>query len=227
MPKKISNEIKLQAQELRTQGKSYEEISKALDVSLSWCWHNLKSVRAIEKEVIDELEKKSRTQKGVSKGEIARAIDQDQKPEQLHKDVKKVAQRIKKRSKENIIRPNWMVPQFSVFMTEQVIQEAMAIEQRTHEYAYELHMLLLDNATTQEEKEQVPSVLSIKSAICGMAQAMTSQSSATGGLLTNWLESLHKTSLKLEERNSKVSLVVKVQKESVPKELLDLSDCAY
>ena len=227
MPKKISNEIKLQAQELRTQGKSYEEISKALDVSLSWCWHNLKSVRSIEKEVIDEIEKKSRTQKGVSKGEIARAIDQDQKPEQLHKDVKKVAQRIKKRSKENIIRPNWMVPQFSVFMTEQVIQEAMAIEQRTHEYAYELHMLLLDNATTQEEKEQVPSVLSIKSAICGMAQAMTSQSSATGGLLTNWLESLHKTSLKLEERNSKVSLVVKVQKESVPKELLDLSDCAY
>ena len=227
MPKKISNEIKLQAQELRTQGKSYEEISKALDVSLSWCWHNLKSVRAIEKEIIDELEKKSRTQKGVSKGEIARAIDQDQKPEQLHKDVKKVAQRIKKRSKENIIRPNWMVPQFSMFMTEQVIQEAMAIEQRTHEYAYELHMLLLDNATTQEEKDQVPSVLSIKSAICGMAQAMTSQSSATGGLLTNWLESLHKTSLKLEERNSKVSLVVKVQKESIPKELLDLSDCAY
>lgn len=227
MPKKISNEIKLQAQELRTQGKSYEEISKALDVSLSWCWHNLKSVRAIEKEIIDELEKKSRTQKGVSKGEIARAIDQDQKPEQLHKDVTKVAQRIKKRSKENIIRPNWMVPQFSVFMTEQVIQEAMAIEQRTHEYAYELHMILLDNATTQEEKDQVPSVLSIKSAICGMAQAMTSQSSATGGLLTNWLESLHKTSLKLEERNSKVSLVVKVQKESIPKELLDLSDCAY
>lgn len=227
MPKKISNEIKLQAQELRTQGKSYEEISKALDVSLSWCWHNLKSVRAIEKEIIDELEKKSRTQKGVSKGEITRAIDQDQKPEQLHKDVKKVTQRIRKRSKENIIRPNWMVPQFSVFMTEQVIQEAMAIEQRTHEYAYELHMILLDNATTQEEKEQVPSVLSIKSAICGMAQAMTSQSSATGGLLTNWLESLHKTSLKLEERNSKVSLVVKVQKESIPKELLDLSDCAY
>jgi DNA-binding Lrp family transcriptional regulator len=227
MPKKISNEIKLQAQELRTQGKSYEEISKALDVSLSWCWHNLKAVRAIEKEIIDELEKKSRTQKGVSKGEIARAIDQDQKPEQLHKDVKKVAQRIKKRSKENIIRPNWMVPQFSVFMTEQVIQEAMAIEQRTHEYAYELHMILLENATTQEEKDQVPSVLSIKSAICGMAQAMTSQSSATGGLLINWLESLHKTSLKLEERNSKVSLVVKVQKESIPKELLDLSDCAY
>ena len=59
MPKKISNEIKLQAQELRTQGKSYEEISKTLQVSMSWCWHNLKTVKTIEKEVIDELEKKS------------------------------------------------------------------------------------------------------------------------------------------------------------------------
>ena len=227
MPKKISNEVLQQAQELRTQGKSYEEISKALNVSMSWCWHNLKSVKTIGKEVIDELEKKSRTRKGVSKGEIAKAIEQDQSHEQLHKDIKKVSQRIKKRSKENIIRPNWMVPQFSVYMTEQIVQEAMAIEQRTHERAYELHVLLLANASTQEEKDQVPTVASIKSAICGMAQAMTSQSSRTGGLLMNWLDSLHKTSLKLEERNSKNDLVVKVHKESVPKELLDLDDCAY
>ena len=228
MPKKISNEVLLQAQELRTQGKSYEEISKALQVSMSWCWHNLKTVKTIGKEVIDELEKKSRTRKGLSKGEIAKVIEQDQNPEQLHKDVKKVSQRIKKRSKENIIRPNWMVPQFSVFMTEQIIQEAMAIEQRTNDYAYELHMLLLSNASTKEEEEQTPSVASIKSAICGMAHAMTSQSARAGGLLMNWLESLHKTSLKLEERNTKKDVVVvKVQKESIPKELLDLDDCAY
>lgn len=227
MPKKISNEVLLQAQELRTQGKSYEEISKALQVSMSWCWHNLKTVKTIGKEVIDELEKKSRTRKGVSKGEIAKAIEQDQNPEQLHKDVKKVSQRIKKRSKENIIRPNWMVPQFSVFMTEQIVQEAMAIEQRTNDRAYELHMLLLSNANTKEEEEQIPSVASIKSAICGMAMTMTNQSSRAGGLLMNWLESLHKTSLKLEERNAKKDVVVKVQKESIPKELLDLDDCAY
>ena len=44
----------------------------------------------------------------------------------------------------------------------------------------------------------------------------------------NWLESLHKTSLKLEERNTKKDVVVvKVQKESIPKEILDLDDCAY
>lgn len=34
----------------------------------------------------------------------------------------------------------------------------MAIEQRTHERAYELHVLLLANASTQEEKDQVPTV---------------------------------------------------------------------
>ena len=44
MPKKISNEVLLQAQELRTQGKSYEEISKTLQVSMSWCWHSLVNV---------------------------------------------------------------------------------------------------------------------------------------------------------------------------------------
>lgn len=227
MPKKISNETLQQAQKLRSSGKSYEEISDTLKVSMSWCWHNLKSVRSVQKEVIDALEKKSRTRKGVSKGEIARAIDQEHKPEQLHKDVQKVSQRIKKRSKENIIRPNWMVPQFSVFMTEEIIQEAMNVEQRTHERAYELHCLLMSNANTQEEKEQVPSVSCIKSAICGMAQAMTSQSSAQGGILNNWLDSLHKTSMKLQERNPNVDLVVKVQKESVPKELLSLDEYAY
>lgn len=227
MPKKISNETLTKAQELRALGKSYEEISDVLKVSMSWCWHNLKSVRAVQKEVIDELEKKSRTRKGVSKGEIARAIDQEHKPEQLHKDVQKVSQRIKKRSKENIIRPNWMVPQFSVFMTEEIVQEAMNVEQRAHERAYELHSLLMSNSSTQEEKDQVPSVLCIKSAICGMAQAMTSQSSVTGGILNNWLESLHKTSLKLQERNPNVDLVVKIQKEGVPKELLNLDDYAY
>ena len=44
MPKKISNEIKLQAQELRTHGKAYEEISKTLNVSISWCRHNLTDI---------------------------------------------------------------------------------------------------------------------------------------------------------------------------------------
>lgn len=227
MPKKISNEVLQQAQEMRLQGKSYEEVSKTLSVSLSWCWHNLKSIKTIDKDIINDLEQKSRTKRGVSKGEIARAIESNQKPEQLHKDIKKVTQRIKKRSKENIVRPNWMVPQLSVFMTEQIIQEAMAIEQRTDERAYEIHTLLMSNASTQEEINQVPSVASIKSAICGMAQAMTSQSSRTGGMLNNWLDSLHKTSLKLQERNTKTELAVKVHKDSVPKELLDLDDCAY
>jgi len=49
MPKKISNEVLQKAQELRTQGKPYEEISKALQVSVSWCKHNLSSALAQKK----------------------------------------------------------------------------------------------------------------------------------------------------------------------------------
>ena len=70
MPKKISNEVKLQAQELRTQGKSYEEISKTLQVSMSWCWQNLKNAQKEIKDVVDSLEQKSKGKRGVSKAEI-------------------------------------------------------------------------------------------------------------------------------------------------------------
>ena len=73
MPKKISNEVLQQAQELRTQGKSYEEISKALNVSISWCWQNLKNAQKETKDVVDSLEQKSKSRRGVSKAEIAKA----------------------------------------------------------------------------------------------------------------------------------------------------------
>lgn len=45
MPKKISNETLHLAQELRASGKSYEEISDALKVSVSWCRHNLTDIK--------------------------------------------------------------------------------------------------------------------------------------------------------------------------------------
>ena len=45
MPREISNETRKQAQELRASGKSYEEISNALKVSMSWCRHNLTDIK--------------------------------------------------------------------------------------------------------------------------------------------------------------------------------------
>ena len=63
MPKKISNEVLQQAQELRIQGKSYDEISKTLSVSISWCKHNLSSVLAQKKEVINALSPRVRPER--------------------------------------------------------------------------------------------------------------------------------------------------------------------
>jgi len=99
MPKKISNETLHLAQELRASGKSYSYISDELDVSVSWCRHNLVSAQEKTKEIVAGLENKSRTKKGVSKGEIAKAVDVAQTKEQLKKDVQKVTQRLRKRSK--------------------------------------------------------------------------------------------------------------------------------
>ena len=135
MPKKISNEVLQQAQELRIQGKSYDEISKTLSVSLSWCKHYLSSVLAQKKEVINALEAKSKTRKGVSKREISKAVNVNQPRKELVKEIKNVTQQIRTRSKENIVRPNWMPPEFSMFTTEQVMLYANEMERRLQEYA--------------------------------------------------------------------------------------------
>lgn len=227
MPKKISNETLQQAQELRASGKSYSYISDALDVSISWCRHNLVSAQEKTKEIVDGLESKSRTKKGVSKGEIAKAVDVDQSKEQLKKDVQKVTQRLRKRSKENIVRPNWMVPEFSVFITNSIVQGSMDAEQRLHEQAYELHRMLLDNCTTEEQKESIPSVFALKGAITTLVYTMTNQSGKAGGILENWLESLYNTAVKLENRNTTNEVLSRSVPFVLPSELHDLDEVAY
>ena len=227
MPKKISNETITKAQELRTQGKSYAYISNELDVSISWCRHNLVSAQEKTKEVVAELENKSRTKKGVSKGEIAKAVDVAQSKEQLKKDVQKVTQRLRKRSKENIVRPNWMMPEFSVFITNNIVQESMAAEQRLNDQAYELHCLLVDHCTTEEQRDDVPSVFALKGAIATLVYTMTNQSSKAGGILENWLESLYNTAVKLENRNTKNEVLAKPVPFVLPSELQGMDDIAY
>ena len=227
MPKKISNEVLQQAQELRIQGKSYKEISSELSVSLSWCWHNLKTAQQENKDVIDSLEKKSKSNRGVSKGEIAKAVDMNQSKEALKKDVQKLSQRIRKRSKENLVRPNWMTPEFATFITDSVVNESMAAEQRMHEQATELRAILLDNCTSKEQEDSIPSVFALKSAVATLTYTMTNQSSKAGSILGNWLESLYNTAVKLEKRNTQEEVVVKVVPFVLPSDLQDLDELAY
>lgn len=227
MPKKISNETLQQAQELRTQGKSYEEISKDLSVSLSWCKHNLSSLQAQKKEVIAALESKSKTKKGVSKGEITKAVNVNQPKKELIKEVKNMTQRIRTRSKENIVRPNWMPPEFSMFTTEQVMLYANEMERRLQEYADEICGTILEQCNTQEMIDSVPSSLSLKFAIASLVYSMTNPSSASGAILNNTTSSLYETAIKLEKRNGNPDVKVKVAKTALPESLEDLDALAY
>jgi hypothetical protein len=227
MPKKISNEVLQKAQELRTQGKPYEEISKALQVSLSWCKHNLSSALAQKKEVISVLESKSKTRKGVSKGEITKAVNVNQPKKELIKEVKNVTQRIRTRSKENIVRPNWMPPEFSMFTTDQVMLYANEMERRLQEYADEVRDTILDKCKTQEQKDSVPSTLSLKFAMASLVCSMTNPSGAAGAILNNTTNSLYDTALKLEKRNGNPDVRVKVVKTPLPDGLEDLDELAY
>lgn len=227
MPKKISNEVLQKAQELRTQGKPYEEISKALQVSLSWCWQNLKNAQKETKGVVDSLEQKSKGKRGVSKAEIAKAVDNNQSKEALKKDVQKVSQRLRKRSKENLVRPNWMTPEFATFITDSIVNESMSAEQRIHEQASELRAILLSNCTTEEQENSIPSTVALKSAIATLTYTMTNQSSKAGSILSNWLESLYETAVKLERRNTSKEVSIKMIPFVLPSELRDLDGIAY
>lgn len=226
MPKKISPETLNQAKELRNSGKSYKEVSEALNVSISWCWHNLPSAQDKKKEVISELESKSKSKRGLSKGEIAKAVNTEQSKEQLKKDVQKVSQRLRKRSKENLVRPNWMTPEFAVFITNSVVEESMTCEQRMHEQATELRAVLLDSCDV-ELHDSIPSVQSLKAAIATLTYTMINQSSKSGSILSNWLDSLYDTACRLEKRNTKVEVSVKVIPFVLPSELQDLDEVCY
>ena len=212
MPKKISNETLHLAQELRASGKSYEEISAALKVSMSWCKQKLSSLQSQKKEVVATLESKSKTKKGVSKGEIIKAVNVNQPKKELIKEVKNMTQRIRTRSKENIVRPNWMPPEFSMFTTEQVMSYANEMERRLQEYADEIRGTILEQCNTQESLDSVPSSLSLKFAIASLVISMTNPSSASGAILSNTTSSLYDTALRLEKRNGNPNVKVKVAK---------------
>ena len=227
MPKKISNEVLQQAKELRIHGKSYDEISKTLSVSLSWCKHNLSSVLAQKKEVINALESKSKTRKGVSKGEISKAVNVNQPRKELIKEIKNVTQQIRTRSKENIVRPNWMPPEFSMFTTEQVMLYANEMERRLQEYAADIRDTILDKCNTEDQKDSVPSTLSLKFAMASLVCAMTNPRSAAGAILINTTNSLYDTALKLEKRNGSQDMKIKVLKTPLLGSFDDIDEIAY
>jgi hypothetical protein len=208
VPKVITEELKEKAIHLREDGMSYKNISLQLDISERWCKTNLKQVENKLKKKFQNLYDKSKTSSGVSKTEVAQELEIYDLPEtKVSKSMNTAVRRIRSNSKENIVRPDWMMPENSMFMTNEVVRASMDLEDRCNEEAFLLYCTLKAN-TEPNKYHELPSVRKIKAAMLGLAMATVSTSKNSGSKLTSWLDSLYKTANELEQRNIGVSVVV-------------------
>lgn len=199
--KQIPESIKQQAIALRQQGLSYAEISEQLRVSVGWCKLNLKQNTKADKEKFNKLYMKSKTTEGISKSEIYTELELNALPEiEQGKKVTSAVKRIRANNKENIVRPDWMLPTAARFCTDSIVNLSMDLEDRCHEEAYYLHTVLLNN-TEPAQQHNVPSTRKIKSAIASLLMAAVSNQQHGNSKLSNWLESLYRTANALEVRN--------------------------
>lgn len=222
MPKHIPQEVKDEAVELRKRGFSYAEISDKTGVSTRWCKNHLKDVKNTLQEKYNNLYTKSKRKEGLSKAEIIQDMEYKLLPEQdLKEKLHATIRRVRANSKENIVRPNWMHPNFAVDMTNEVIMASMTLEDRCHDMAMELHYKV-KSACTQKQLEHLPSVSQLKSAILGMSSTSVSQRGDATSRLNSWLESLHNTSVELSKRNQ----TDKIPECLTPNDSLDYQDLA-
>ena len=217
MAKAITLEFKEKAETLRSQGLTYKAIAEQLDVSENWCKVNLRLVVKHNDKLIENLCEKSKSTKGVSKGEIAKAFDIYSMHKQdgvkvLNSQVKK----IRSKDKKNIVRPDWMVPDVARFMTDEIVETSLVIDDRCNESAYALYCDLKEAGFKDQD---LPSVSKIKHAMFGIAAGMSSTSPGSTERLANWLESLYKTANELSVRNTKTKVSIAKQPE-----IFDFSD---
>jgi polynucleotide 5'-kinase involved in rRNA processing len=204
--KQIPESIKQQAIALRQQGKTYAEISKELQVSLDWCKRNLKSVQQKSRQDFNELYTKSKSIAAVSRSEIYHKLDIGTKEDKLqNKLMTSAVRRIRANNKQNIVRPDWMIPQLARFCTNSVVQIGMEVEERCNEEAFDLY-LSLKSALPESQHNTIPSVRKIKAAMVGIAMAACSTQPHGTAKITSWLDSLYNAVNALEARNGKFEL---------------------
>ena len=216
MPKVIAKETEQKATELREAGFAYKQIAAMLDISEWWCKQNLKHVENKLKKKYEAMYTKSKTSTGISKSEIGSELDIYNLPEQdVSKSMNTAVRRIRSNNKENVVRPDWMVPEAARFMTDAVVRVSMDIEDRCHEEASYLYYVL-KAATEQDKHHELPSIRKIKGAMVALAMGAVRSQKSAGAKLSLWLESLYNTANKLEQRN--VSMKISVNKSSVAQE---------
>lgn len=105
--------MKEQAIELRKQGRTYQQISDQLGVSVDWCKRQLKGVKK-EKDLIteaclDELILKATRPEGVTVYEANAIIFKHHKDNQLSKDqIKDMRRKASNKNKDCLFRPPWV-----------------------------------------------------------------------------------------------------------------------
>ena len=222
--KHIPEETKQQAIALRQQGLTYRQISGNLGISEIWCKRNLKDCNATAKQKFNKLYTKSKTNSGVSKSEIYDELEINAFPEQEQgAKVTSAVKRIRANNKQNIVRPDWMIPTAARFCTDAIVNLSMDIEDRCHEEATRLRSTLL-NSTDVSLHKAIPSTRRIKSAILGLSMAAVSNQKHGTAKLSNWLDNLYRTSNALEHRNP--GTIIEVSK-SRTDYLDDLEDMMY
>ncbi len=202
--KQIPESIKQQAIALRQQGKTYVEISKELQVSLDWCKRNLKLVQQKSRQDFNELYTKSKSNTAVSRSEVYQKLDIGTKENKLqNKLMTSAVRRIRANNKQNIVRPDWMIPQLARFCTNSVVQIGMEVEERCNEEAFDLY-LSLKASLPEDQHNTIPSARKIKAAMIGIAMAACSTQPCSTAKITSWLDSLYNAVNALEARNDKI-----------------------
>ena len=215
--KRVSDSTKQSAIELRKQGKTYQEISQELTLSLDWCKRNLKDVLSEEKERFQKLYQKGKSTRGVSRTEVFSELELgSKKDKEQQKLMNSAVKRIRSNNKDNIVRPDWMIPSLARFCTDSIVSLSMDIEERCHEEAYRLYSIL----SNSDLNEPVPSVMKIKSVILGLAMAAVNPNKGSKNKLSNWLESLYVSANKLEQRSLRTEVkAIKTQTRELPDDL--------
>jgi len=227
MPKKIDTQTIEEAKKLKLEGKSNQEIHTLLGVSIGWCKKHLTAESLGTTEKYEKMYSKSKSKQGLSKAEIANEFDLYSLPaHEFSNKMQTAVRRVRANNKENIVRPNWMHPNFANFMTQRIVENSLMLEDRTTEESTELHYLLTQHCD-EDMLKLMPSIGQIKSAMVGLTSASVSQYGASTSKLNNWLESLGRTSSILTKRNQQQETQMFASKPYIVDFIEDFDDCAY
>lgn len=205
MPKVIDPVVRSKAVVLREAGKTYKDIALELGVSQRWVANELSGIRTTKQKLVDELCTRGQTKYGVSKGEIY----YDMKLHELDKqsasaEMKNVTQKIKYNNQEALVRPDWMFPLLAQFITKRVLRFVIETEDRFEEEANEIHTILMDSCTTEDERKLVPSVKKLKATYAHMMNMLCDQSPEKNMKVQSYFESIQTIANELQNRNASI-----------------------